>query len=91
MHGEFSADSDFWKQVPGTNYLDNIKGAIQIHHATGDNVVDINYSRNLMSILDKTTIPHELFEYSNGGHNLTGDSFNLAMERTVDFYRENLR
>jgi len=90
-YGEFSADSDFWQKVPATNYLSNIKGAIQIHHAANDNVVDINYSRNLSSILDKTSITHELYEYTSGGHNLTGDSFNLAMQRTVDFFREHLR
>ncbi|OGD86932.1 hypothetical protein A2870_00280 [Candidatus Curtissbacteria bacterium RIFCSPHIGHO2_01_FULL_41_11] len=90
-YGEFSADSDFWQKVPATNYLNNIKGAIQIHHAANDDVVDINYSRNLSSILDKTSIPHELYEYTSGGHNLTGDSFNLAMQRTVDFFREHLR
>lgn len=91
MYGEFNPDNDFWQKVPATNYLNNIKGAIQIHHAVDDNIVDINYSRNLMSILDKTTIPHELFEYPNGGHNLTSDSFNLAMQRTVDFFGEHLR
>ncbi len=90
-YGEFSADNDFWQKVPATNYLSNIKGAIQIHHAANDNVVDINYSRNLSSILDKTSITHEFYEYTSGGHNLTGDSFNLAMQRTVDFFREHLR
>ena len=90
-YGEFSADSDFWQKVPATNYLSNIKGAIQIHHAANDNVVDINYSRNLSSILDKTSITHELYEYTNGGHNLTGDSFNLSMQRIVDFFNEHLR
>src|SRR3989344_4369677 len=88
---EFSADSDFWQKVPATNYLNNIKGAIQIHHAANDDVVDINYSRNLSSILDKTSIPHELYEYTSGGHNLTGDSFNLSMQRIVDFFNEHLR
>ena len=90
MYGRFSEDSDFWKQVPGTNYLSNIKGALQIHHAINDNVVDIGYSRNLMSFLDSTGIEHELFEYGDGGHNISGNNFNLAMQRTVEFFRQNL-
>lgn len=90
-YGQFSPTSDFWKQVPMTNYLSGIKGAIQINHAVDDNVVSIEYSRNLMSILDKTTIPHELKEYQNGGHNLTGSTFDSAMQSTIDFFNKYLK
>ncbi|MDP3974122.1 MAG: alpha/beta hydrolase [Candidatus Daviesbacteria bacterium] len=89
-HGEFNPESEFWKLVPATNYLDEVKGAVQIHHAVDDNVVNIGYSRNLMKILDKTLILHEFYEYSSGGHNLTGASFNQAMERSVEFFRKYL-
>ena len=85
-YGQFDPLSEFWKQVPATNYLDEINGAVQVHHAVDDNVVSIDYSRNLMSILDETNIPHELFEYPSGGHNLTGSSFTQAMQRSVDFF-----
>ena len=77
--------------VPATNYLDGVNGAVQVHHAVGDNVVTIEYSRNLMSILDKTNVRHELFEYSDGGHNLTGSAFDLAMKRTVVFFDKSLK
>lgn len=89
-YGQFHPDSDFWKQVAPTNYLDGLTGAVQVHHAVDDNVVSIDYSRNLMKLLDKTSVSHELFEYPNGGHNLTGNSFSVAMNRTVDFFREKL-
>ncbi len=89
-YGEFAEDSDFWRQVPATNYLDGINSAIQVHHAVNDNVVTIDYSRNLMKILDGTSIAHELFEYADGGHNLTGGTFNTAMTRSVQFFKENL-
>jgi predicted esterase len=59
-----------------------------VHHAADDPVVSIGYSRNLMSVLDQTGIPHELFEYQSGGHNLTGPSFTQAMQRSADFFRE---
>lgn len=86
LYGRYSSDSWFWQQVPATNYLDGVAGAVQVHHAVDDTVVDIGYSRNLMSVLDKTQVPHELFEYPNGGHNLTGSAFTQAMQRSVDFY-----
>ncbi len=89
-HGQFSAVSDFWKQVAPTNYLQDLKGAIEVHHAVDDAVVNVGYSRDLIKLLDTTSIPHKLFEYATGGHNISGSSFNTAMQRTVDFYKKYL-
>jgi dipeptidyl aminopeptidase/acylaminoacyl peptidase len=89
-HGQFSKDSSFWRQVAPTNYLSEIKTALQVHHAVDDAVVNIGYSRDLNSLLDNTSITHELFEYRTGGHNLTGTSFNQAMQRTVEFFKNHL-
>lgn len=89
-HGQFSRDSEFWKQVVATNYLHDIKGAIQLHHAVDDSVVNVGYSRGLNQLLDQTSIPHQLYEYSSGGHNITDASFSKAMERTVDFFKTHL-
>lgn len=89
-YGQFSPTSSFWKQVVPTNYLSDIKGAIQLNHAVDDNVVNIEYSRDLNSLLDKTSISHEFKEYSSGGHNISGNSFDQAMQNTVNFFKEHL-
>lgn len=89
-YGQFDPNHAFWKQVPMTNYLDRIKGAIQLNHAVNDEVVNIGFSRNFNSILNKTSIPHELNEYSSGGHNITGSTFNDAMQNTVIFFKKYL-
>jgi uncharacterized protein len=90
-YGDFDPASDFWKQVVPTNFLDGVKGALQVNHAVNDLVVSIEYSRNLMSILNKTAITHELNEYSSGGHNITGSAFNQSMEKTVSFFETHLK
>lgn len=90
-HGEFDPNDDFWKQVAITDYLKDLKGALQLHHATDDNVVSVEYSRNLNNLLNKTTVNHEFHEYKSGGHNITGASFSQAMQRTAEFFKENLR
>ncbi len=90
-HGRFDPASTFWKQVVPTNYLDGLKGAIQMHHAVNDNVVSVNYSRDLVKILNNTSILHELYEYQVGGHNLAGNSFDQAMQRSIDFFTAHLR
>ena len=90
QYGDFSPDSEFWKQVAATNYLNDIKGKIQINHTINDDVVPIGYSRNLNKLLDETKVIHELNEYSFGGHNFTGAVFTQAMEKTIEFFRKNL-
>lgn len=90
LYGEPSRDSEFWKAVAPTSFLGDIEGAVQIHHAVNDNIVDIRYSRNLNNLLDGAQIDNEFYEYNDGGHNLTGSSFNTAMERSVRFFRETL-
>ncbi len=90
-YGEFNPLSWFWKLVVPTNYLSDVSGNIEIHHAVDDSVVNIEYSRNLIKVLDKTDIKHNLFEYQSGGHNITSSSFDTAMQRTVEFFKENLK
>lgn len=88
--GTPSASSVFWSRVAPTNYLSDLKGAIEIHHAVDDPVVNIGYSRDLIALLDKTSVPHEFYEYETGGHNIEGSSFTLAMEKTVTFFKRYL-
>ena len=90
-YGQFDPNSSFWKQVPITNYLSGIKGAISLNHALDDPVVSIEFSRNLNSLLDKTSIHHELNEYPTGGHNFSGAAFNQAMQKTVEFFNKYLK
>lgn len=89
-HGRFDPQSAFWQKVDPTYYLSDIFGAIQIHHAVDDDVVDVGYGRNLNSRLDQTNVFHEYYEYSSGGHNISNSSFGLAMSRTADFFTEKL-
>jgi dipeptidyl aminopeptidase/acylaminoacyl peptidase len=87
FYGQFDPNSWFWKQVTPINYLGGVTTELQLHHAVDDDVVNVEYSRNLDKILDETSIKHELFEYPNGGHNISGASFSKAMQETVDFFR----
>jgi predicted esterase len=90
LYGEFSPTDPFWRQIVPTNYLEGVSGAVQINHAVNDEVVSIEYSRNLMKLLADSQIVHELKEYSSGGHNLTGTVFGQAMAATVEFYKNHL-
>lgn len=86
--GQVTADNPFWKTVAFTNYVGDLKGAIQLHHAVDDQTVNVGYSRDLNALLDKTSVKHEYYEYSAGDHNIADPSFGTAMERTVEFYKK---
>lgn len=90
-YGQFNKNSEFWRQVVATNYLKDVKGAIQLNHAQDDNVVNIGYSRDLNKILDKININHEFNEYSGGGHNISGLNFDKAMQNSVRFFDKYLK
>ena len=88
--GSPSAQSTFWSMVAPTSYVSDLKGALQVHHAVDDDVVDVGYSRDLKATLEKTDVTHEFYEYDTGGHNIDGASFNVAIQRTIDFYKTHL-
>lgn len=90
-YGQPKDGNPFWQQVAATSFLKDIKGAIQLNHAVNDEVVNVGYSRDFNALLDKTSVPHELHEYLNGGHNLTGSSFVAAMQNTVAFFKKYLQ
>lgn len=90
-YGSPSADSPFWQKVIPTNYVNNMEGSLQVHHAIDDAVVPIEYSTNLVAILDKTDVPHQLYKYETGGHNIEEPSFSIAMRRTVEFFNRRLK
>lgn len=83
--------TSFLPLIAPTYYLGDLQGAIQLHHAIDDDVVSVAYSRDLIKLLDKTKVPHELVEYPSGGHNIKGENFVPAMERTVAFFKKYLQ
>lgn len=90
VYGDPKDGNPFWRQVAPTSYFDDFKGAIQLNHAIDDNVVSIGYSRNLDNLLKLTSIPHEIYEYPTGGHNITGFYWTKAMQNTVIFFEKYL-
>lgn len=90
LYGKPDPNNYFWHDMAPTNFLSDLKGAIQIDQADDDTVVNIGYSKDLMKLLDKTSIPHEFDEYPTGGHNISGASFTQAMQNTVTFYKKYL-
>jgi dipeptidyl aminopeptidase/acylaminoacyl peptidase len=88
LYGNPTENHWFWKLVAPSNYLSDLKGAVQLNHAVNDEVVSVEYSRNLSKLMDQAKVPYELNELPSGGHNITGESFTTAMQNTVRFFKE---
>ena len=67
-----------------------LESPLQLHHSRDDPVVSIRYSEDLAAVLLENGKPYEFYTYETGGHNLLSPSFEQAMQRTVQFFRDNL-
>jgi len=80
----------FWKAVSLTENIEYLQSPLQLHHAIDDDVVNIGYSRDLAAVLKANGKAYEFYEYDSGGHNISAPSFDLAMQRTIAFFRDHL-
>jgi len=83
-------NSSFWKAISLTQNINYLSSPLQIHQATNDPVVNIGYSLDLVKVLKSNSKKYEFYEYEGGGHNISSPYFEIAMERTVKFFKENL-
>ena len=81
---------DYWKAVSLTENIEHLNNPIQLHHAEDDPVVNIGYSIDLAAVLQENGKEFELYSYEGGGHNLVSPYFNQAIQRTIEFFRNNL-
>ncbi|HEX2909133.1 MAG TPA: alpha/beta fold hydrolase [Phototrophicaceae bacterium] len=89
-YGQPNTRVPFWAAVSLTKNIQYLHSPLQIHHAVDDDVVNIGYSRDLVAVLENNAKSYKYFEYDSGGHNIGAPSFNLAMQRTIAFFREHL-
>ncbi len=89
-YGPINLDNPFWKSMSPLSYLNDFFTPVQLHHATDDSVVSIEYARGLRAAFEQQGKEIELFEYPSGGHDIEGPAFSEAMQRTAAFYQEHL-
>jgi dipeptidyl aminopeptidase/acylaminoacyl peptidase len=89
-YGQPDTTVPFWQAVSLTKNIHYLQSPLQIHHAVDDDVVNIGYSRDLVAVLQANGKAYEYYEYDSGGHNIGTPSFDLAMQRTIAFFKEHL-
>jgi uncharacterized protein len=90
QYGSPEQNKVFWDSISPIAYVSDVSGPIQIHHGLADDVVPHEFSQSLHEALESAGKTSEYFAYQGGDHNLSGADFNIAMQRTVDFYKQHL-
>ncbi len=89
-HGRPNSQADYWRAVSLTENIELLDSPLQLHHAQDDPVVNIGYSLELAAVLQQNNKDYEFYNYEGGGHNIVSPYFEQAMQRTVEFFRNNL-
>lgn len=89
-YGAPEQNPEFWNSISANSYLKDISGPLQLHHGTADRSVPIVFSQKLADQMKVAGKPVELYTYEGNDHNISS-SFNLAMQRSVEFFDKYLK
>jgi len=90
VFGAPEVNPEFWMKLSANNYLTDLSGPLQIHHDVGDSDVPDKFSQDLYQQILEVGKSAEYYEYPGDDHNLA-NYFNLAMQRTIEFFDKYLK
>jgi len=90
LYGTPEENPDFWNAVSANSYLADLSGPVQLHHGTADDSVPLEFSNLLAAQLQQAGKPYEFYIYEGDNHNLS-NSFDTAMNRTIQFFDQYLK
>lgn len=90
LYGSPAENPEFWAGISANLYLNDLSGPIQLHAGTGDEEVPIKFSQDLYQGVMEAGKTAEFYEYPGDDHNLA-NYFNLAMQRTIEFFDKYLK
>ncbi len=89
-YGEPDTGNPFWDSISPTSYLKDVKAPIQIHQGLNDETVPHELASDFERELKAAGKTPEVYFYEGNDHNLS-QSFNLAMQRSIDFFDKYLK
>ncbi|PIS15692.1 alpha/beta hydrolase [Candidatus Roizmanbacteria bacterium CG09_land_8_20_14_0_10_41_9] len=87
-YGSLEGNPSFWHSIDPRFYLKDISGPIQLHQGTADETVPKEFSLSLRDDLLKQKKTVEYYEYEGADHNISSPSFEVAMQRSIDFFNK---
>lgn len=91
MYGAPATSSAFWQSIDPTAHLTDITTPIQLHTGGSDEEVPVTFSQTLYASLTKAGKIVEYYNYPGADHNISSPNFELAMQRSIDFFNKYLK
>lgn len=89
-YGTPESNPDFWNTIDPTNFINDITAPVQLHTGASDEEVPPDFSKSLYDKLLTFGKTAEYYSYPGADHNIS-QSFNLAMQRSVEFFNRYLK
>ena len=90
LFGMPEENPDFWNSISANSFLTDLSGPLQLHHGTADSEVPLEFSVKLAADIQAAGGIVDLHTYSENDHNIS-QSFDSAMNRTIDFFNRYLK
>ncbi len=90
-YGTPKDNPSFWHSIDPRFYLKDISAPIQLHHGLSDQSVPPKFSESLKNDLEKEGKTVEYYTYEGADHNISSPSFEVAMQRSVNFFNKYLK
>lgn len=89
-YGNYETNKEFWDSLSAVGFLKDLGGPVQLHHGTNDSSVPVEVSKYLEPLLDKVGKSGGLYIYPGDDHDIT-NNFTTAMNRSIEFFDQNLK
>ncbi|MEJ2262909.1 MAG: alpha/beta fold hydrolase [Anaerolineales bacterium] len=90
QYGAPEDNPDFWNSISANSFLSELSGPVQLHHATADESVPLEFSETLYQQIQQVGKTVEFYTYEGDNHNIS-NLFSLAMTRTIEFFDRYLK
>ncbi|MEM3112691.1 MAG: alpha/beta fold hydrolase [Candidatus Anstonellales archaeon] len=90
-YGTPKDNPSFWHSIDPRFYLKDVSTPIQLHHGLADQSVPPEFSESLKNDLEKEGKTVEYYTYEGADHNISSPSFEVAMQRSVNFFNKYLK
>jgi fermentation-respiration switch protein FrsA (DUF1100 family) len=89
--GTPQSNPTFWNSIDPTAHLADITTPIQLHTGGNDEEVPTAFSQSLFDKLQALGKTVEYYNYPGGDHNISSPNFQLAMQRSIEFFNKYLK
>lgn len=89
-YGTPESNPQFWNSISANAYVRDLGGPVQLHHGTADHDVPWEFSQMLYEEMLEANQTVEFYPYEGDNHNIS-KNFNLAMQRTIEFFDRYLK